>query len=394
MKAVSIIGLTIVVLAGALSSGWETMYRLFYTMAAVLLLSLVWGWVNVRWTRVRYELKTPRVQVGGRVEENLTIKNSSWLPKLWVEIRDDSTLLGRRGNGALSLGSYEQQTINLITPCERRGEFKIGPMSLVSGDPFGLFRRRLKLKVGDKVIVYPAVVPLISFGQLPGDLPGGSVQGQRAYVTTPNASGVRDYRPGDALRQIHWLNSARHRRLMVKEFDLDPLSESWLVMDLNIKEQAGSDLDSTEEWGVKVAATLANYLLDQHREVGLVTQGHTIVADRGNRQLHKLLELLAVVHSRSAVSLEELVASEGIRFTRGAVVVAITPAVDESTLAAWELLRMRGLSVAAVLLDAQSFGKEKSSLPLAGLLQAHGVPTYLVRRGDDLAHALASTLPQ
>jgi uncharacterized protein (DUF58 family) len=391
VKAASIIGLTIVVLAVALSSGWETMYRLFYTMAATLLLSLLWSWVNVRWTQVSYELKTPRVQVGGQVEEILTIQNSSWIPKLWLEIRDESTLLGRRGNGALALGSHEKRILTLTTPCPKRGEFTIGPMSLISGDPFGLFKRRRKLKVGGRVIVYPAVVPLVSFGQLPGDLPGGSVQGQRAYVTTPNSSGVREYRPGDAVRQIHWLSSARLRRLMVKEFDLDPLSESWLVLDLNRTVQVGSDQDSTEEWGVVVAATLANYFLDQHREVGLVTQGHTIVADRGNRQLHKLLELLAVIHSSSTAPIEELVASEGVRFTRGAVVVIITPDVDESALAAWQLLQARGLAVVAVLLEAQSFGNMQPSLPLAGLLQAHGVPTYLIRKGDDLAHTLAGT---
>lgn len=394
MKAASFTGLTIVILAGALSSGWEVMYRLFYAMAATLLLSILWSWANVRWTQVHYELKTPRVQVGGWVEETLAIQNSSWLPKLWLEIRDESTLLGRRGNGALSLGGHEKQIITLTTPCIKRGEFTIGPMSIISGDPFGLFKRRRKLKVGDKVIVYPPVVPLVSFGQLPGDLPGGSVQGQRAYVTTPNASGVREYRPGDAMRQIHWPSSARLRRLMVKEFDLDPLSESWLVLDLNLNAQAGFGQDSTEEWGVEVAATLANYLLSQHREVGLITQGHTIVADRGNRQLHKLLELLAVVHSSSTVSLEELVASEGIRFTRGAVAVIITPDVDENALAAWQLLQTRGVSVVAVLLEAESFGSTRSSLSLAGLLQAHSVPTYLIRKGDDLAHALARTLPQ
>lgn len=392
MKTASIIGLTIVVLAAALSGGWETMYRLFYAMAAMLVISLLWAWVNVRWTQVRYELKTPRVQAGGNAEESITIQNSSWLPKLWVEIRDDSTLFGRRGNGALSLGGYERQTLILITPCERRGEFTIGPMSLISGDPFGLFKRRRKLLINEKVIVYPSVVPLFSFGQLPGDLPGGNVRGQRAYVTTPNASGVRDYRSGDAIRQIHWRSSARLRRLMVKEFDLDPLSESWLVLDLDMNAQAGLSLDSTEECGVTVAASLANYLLDQHREVGLVTQGHTIVTDRGNRQLHKLLELLAVIHSRSTVPLEELVASEGARFTREAVVVIITPATDESALAAWQLLQARGLAAVAVLLDAQSYGKHESSAPLASLLQAHGIPTYVIRRGDDLAKALASPL--
>ena len=48
---------------------------------------------------------------------------------------------------------------------------------------------------------------------------------------TPQAAGVRDYAPGDALRRIHWPTSARRDRLMTKEFDQDPQADVWIFLD-------------------------------------------------------------------------------------------------------------------------------------------------------------------
>ena len=52
-------------------------------------------------------------------------------------------------------------------------------------------------------------MPLASFGIPEGELPGGLNTLQRAYHTTPNAAGLRDYMPGDPMNRIHWPASAR-----------------------------------------------------------------------------------------------------------------------------------------------------------------------------------------
>jgi len=277
----------------------------------------------------------------------------------------------------------------MTTPCLVRGEFNLGPVTVISGDPFGLFRRQRKLNISGKVIVYPAITELYSFARLPGELPGGSVQTQHTPFATPNAAGVRDYQPGDSLNRIHWLSSARQRRLMTKEFDLDPLSDVWLVLDLDDQVQVGSGQDSTEEWAVSVAATLANYFAGQQRQVGLITQRRVLAADRGDRQLHKLLELLAVARPESSIPLEQLVLSEETRFVRGATVVVITPSIDERWLATCSLLVSRGVTVLTVLLEASTFGSKGSPLLSISSLAAVGIRSYLLRRGDDLAAALA-----
>lgn len=389
MKAVFFLALSALIAVIALSTGWEIMFRLFYTMVGAAFISFIWARGNVRWLWYKYEIKTHRAEVGGKIEERLTLENTSFLPKLWLEIRDHSTLIGHRGTRVVGLGSYARRTFDLVTPCRVRGEFTLGPVQVASGDPFGLFRRQRKLEIGGKVLVYPAITWLQSFGRLPGELPGGNVQTERTPFSTPNAAGIRDYQSGDAMNRIHWLSTIRLGRLMVKEFDLDPISDVWLVIDLDDQVQVGTGQDATVEWSVSVTASLASYFSRQDRQLGLVTQRHVLPVDRGERQLYKVLDLLAVVKSDSSTPLEELLLANENLFRRGATVIVVTSSTDERWLGMCNLLLARGITVLAVLLEASTFGGRQSSLSAFSSLIGTGVPTYLVKLGDNLAMALA-----
>ena len=115
---------------------------------------------------------------------------------------------------------------------------------------------------------------------------------------------VRNYVPGDALTRIHWPSTARLGQFMVKEFDLDPTIDVVLMLDLDRESQAGEGDSSTEEYGVTMAASVAAYLLRQQElSVGLYVSGSAesaLALDRGERQLDRVLELLAVAHRHAA----------------------------------------------------------------------------------------------
>ena len=78
-----------------------------------------------------------------------------------------------------------------------------------------------------------------------GILPGGDAVRRRTQQVTTNAAGIRDYAPGDSFSRIHWPTSARKNRLFVKEFELDPLADVWLLMDAERTVHVGS-YDSTD----------------------------------------------------------------------------------------------------------------------------------------------------
>src|SRR5690606_29025177 len=86
------------------------------------------------------------------------------------------------------------------------------------------------------------------------------------------AATVSEYRPGDSLRHVHWMSTARRGRMMVKELEIEPSGNVWVVLDLDQRVQQGSGPMGTLEHGIVVAASLAADLLSgrDQRAVGLL----------------------------------------------------------------------------------------------------------------------------
>jgi uncharacterized protein (DUF58 family) len=388
-RALGLVGLWLVVACMAVFGDWDVMYHLAYGLLAIGLVSFGWAQVNTRQTQLRRITRSLRAQVGQPFEERVELVNHSWIPKPWIEVVDFSTLPGHSISRAVGLGPKRRLLVAARSTCRQRGRFRLGPVDLVSGDPFGLFRVRARVAGEHTIIVYPAIVDLPSFGTLPGDLPGGAIQGKRVHFTTPNVSTVREYVPGDSFNRIHWRTTARTGRLMVKDFELDPFSDLWLLLDLSRGEQVGFGPESTDEYAVTACAALAYRFLNEHREVGLITQGHVLAPDRGPRQLNKALELLAVVRSSGRARLDELMVAEDQRFSRQASVVIITATTQERWVTQCRALANRGVFTSAVLLEANTFGPADSSILLVASLAAASIPTYLIKCGEPLAAALA-----
>jgi len=408
-----------VVGAGAIGTNREILYNLWYLLTALILFSFLWAWSGVRRIRVERQLRTPRSQVGKMVEERILIHNRSRLPKLWLEVRDHSTLPHHRASRVISpLGPRRTFARTIQTRCVRRGHFTLGPLTLISGDPFGLFTitRPLSEPGAMGVIVYPATVDLPTFIPPTGFMPGGDAMHRRTHYVTTNVAGVREYAPGDSFNRIHWPSTARTGRLISKEFELDPIADVWLFLDL--EREAQSELDragwdawsqpllpwqrpptdrlppSTVEYGVTIAASLARHFIAHNRGVGLIAYGrhrYVIPADRGERQLTKILEALAVVQAEGRAPLAEVLAAEGRHLARNSTAVIITPTDRSDWIAVARDLDRRGVRIVAVLLDAASFGHPYGNTDLMTHLAANGIPTYRVREGDDLAQALTAS---
>ena len=409
-------------LIGAIGTDRELLYNLWYLVTALLLFSFLWAWTGIRWVRVERHTRTTRSQVGKVVEERLVVENRSWIPKLWLEVRDHSTLPNHQASWVInSLGARRQHNRTVQTRCLQRGRFTLGPLTLSSGDPFGLFRMTRSLEEPREMplIVYPAIVDVPAFAPLVGFLSGGDTMRRRTSYVTTDVAGVRDYVPGDGFNRIHWRSTARTGRLISKEFELDPTADVWLFLDLHrdvhIIPQWGDQpadyaqrlpwemsrglelVPSTVEYGVTVAASLAEHFLSRDRAVGFVAycpRREIIPADRGERQLTKILETLAVIRPDGRIPLAEVVAAEGRHLGRNMTAVIITPSDEEYWIAAARDLRQRGIRVIAVLIEPSSFGHFRSNEQLVHELAISGVPTYLVREGDDLAQSLAQPYGQ
>ena len=392
-RPVGILALLAITSLVALAGGWTLMFYAAWTILFLLVASYLLSIVGLRALYFNRQTRALRAEVGSYFDEKVVVENQSWIPKLWLEIEDLGQHPEHTASFVVSLGPYGRFVRPVHTLCRQRGVFQLGPVFAESGDPFGLFRQRREIDGASTLVVYPVALPLASFGRVDGELTGGALQGERVPHTTTNVSGVREYRPGDTFNRIHWRSSARQRQLMVKEFELDPFADIWLVLDLDQRIMAGSGVESVEEYAVTICASLAKYFLDENRAVGFAAQGLHLSPDRGTRQLLKIFEVLAFVRPVRNVSLEELLVAEQRRFSRTDTIVVVTASREDAWVSLMRSLRLRGVHGQAVLLDASTFGRGvPSSLGILGALAAARVPTYVVKRGDSIQRSLAAPL--
>jgi uncharacterized protein (DUF58 family) len=237
------------------------------------------------------------------------------------------------------------------------------------------------------VLIYPQATELPNFYVPPANLPGEGRFRKRTHYVTPNASGIRNYEPGDSFNRIHWPTTARTGELMVKLFELDPASDIWVILDLDKRVHVGEGEEGSEEAAVKIAASIARFFLVANRSVGFICHGKRLFleeAERGAQHYTRILEALALSKADGDVPIGALVNAESKRFGRHTTVVVITPSTSEEWVGSLQFIAERGVKVAAVLLEPSTFGGTDNSLMVFGALAASDVYTYLVRQSDDL----------
>ena len=402
--------LLIVSLLTGLFTGRALFFNLAYLLAAVMVISLIWAWLSVRGIALGRSTRTRRSQVGRIFRESFRVRNTNLLPKLWLEIRDHSTLPGHRASHVVptlfSRGNYQW---DVETTCVARGEYQLGPLTVISGDPFGFFLTPRRINVTERVIIYPMTVAVNDFILPMGFLSGGDAQRHLTHQVTTNASSIRPYVTGDSMNRIHWKSTARTGDLMVKEFELDPLVDIWLFNDFSSDSlyedpsiqrvgQIGNIIPgtqtipaSTEEYGVIIAASLAQYFVESERAVGYAAYTpyrQVFQPDRGNRQLTRILQTLAVARSTSNHSLKEMLSLETPHFTRGTTLIIITSSCDIEWVAEAQILIRRGIRPMCIFIDPNTFNHYSDSDEMRGMLQLAKIPTIIISKNDDLTAAL------
>lgn len=398
-------------LFGLAVSGQVIYARLAYLWIFLIGSSYLLARTGLDGVQLRRYARVERSEVGHVFEEIYEVHNRSRLPRFWIEVRDLSQLPGSRGSRVLTLiNSRRSRSFVSRTRLASRGVFVLGPTELHSGDLFGLFSTK-RIYPSDKyLIVFPRLVDLFGLPNPPGLLPGGQAVRRRTHQITPNAATVRDYATGDPISRIHWPSVARRNRLIVKEFELDPLAEVWIFVDAQqsahakldyaLETDAGSVIfqktgltkliPSSEEYAATLAASLAQHYLRAGRNVGYAAAGSELTilaAERGGRQLNKVIENTALFRANGATPFFDLVLGQARHLPRGSTVFLISPAVGDEIVVMCEQLRRLGQRV-LLLLDAASFGGMAGSYELGEKLSAMGVPNVVIDEGKPLASAL------
>ena len=171
------------------------------------------------------------------------------------------------------LKPHEKLQVDRQIPSLKRGFFKLSKISLLGGDPAGLFKRRRNFHIPAEIMIYPKAVNLSS-------LP---IRFKRRIMSAPTGRplgiagqglsffGIREYRATDEIRFIHWKATAAKGKLMVKEFEANTVDRVIILLDSYYK-SIGNDLnDNNFEFLIKTTASIVTYLAEMYCNIYFYT---------------------------------------------------------------------------------------------------------------------------
>jgi uncharacterized protein (DUF58 family) len=343
-----------ILLIAAFSTELEFLFYLVYLAILVIGGSYILTRLGLADLEAGYAVSQLTGHVGDRLQVTYTLRNTSRLPKPWLEIHNPTTLPGGLPGRAITLGTRSERSWLVRVPLIRRGHFRIEPLQIRTGDPFGFFEASASVGQGIAVVVYPRVEKLPMWRLPPASIEGSHAAPERTLQTTPLATAVRPYAPGDSFNRIHWRSTARHGEIQVKEFELEQTADAWIFLDLDRSVQVGHGEESTVEVAVRVAASIADKALLENRAVGMTINAHRMAilpADRGSRQHLKVMQLLAAVEGDGSTPLAESLVSAAGRLRRGMTAIVITASLDQAWVRPIAALRTRGIRSVVVTVD-------------------------------------------
>jgi uncharacterized protein (DUF58 family) len=383
----------------AFSTGLDFLFFLVYLAVAIGVGSWLYARYGLRGIRADYRVLNPRTHVGEVLQAVYRVENDDRFPKPWVECWNDSTLPASLPGRVIGLPARGRRQWLAKVTVGRRGTYRLGALRVRTGDPFGLFSSEMMVGHPTGVVVFPEVVPLPHWRLPPSPIDGTTPVRRRFEAASPLVSSVRPYVHGDAINRIHWLSSARHGELHVKEFDLEQAADLWIVLDLERAVHAGLGNDASVETAVSIAASVALRTLADNRSVAMTASARRIQVhqpDRGPRVEQKLLHLLANIQADGITPLAEVMTATLPQLRRGMTVCIVTGSTDRTWVRALSALRRRGVAALVILLDRSSYiGVDPDDQARAELgavrhaLAEYDIEHRLVRRGDDIAEAIA-----
>jgi uncharacterized protein (DUF58 family) len=360
LRRIQILVIAAILVVAAFSTGLPFLFYLVYLGVLVVGGSYVLTRLGLADLEAGYAVNALSGHVGEKLRVTYTLRNTSRILKPWLEIHNPTSLPGNLPGRAISLGGGTERSWLIRTPLTRRGHLRIEPLQIRTGDPFGFFESSAAVGRGVAVVVYPRIEPIPLWKLPPASIEGSHASPERTLQTTPLATGIRPYAPGDSMNRIHWKSTARHGDIQVKEFDLERTADAWIVLDLQRSIQVGDGDESTVEAAVRVAAAVADKALLENRAVGMTVNAHRtayLPADRGGRQHLKIMQMLAAVDGDGASPLVETLVSSMGKIRRGMTVVVITPSLERDWLKPLATLRTRGVGSVVVTFDVAAFDR-------------------------------------
>jgi uncharacterized protein (DUF58 family) len=242
----------------------------------------------------------------GEEERNAFDRAFAWFRWQWLLSRK-RMFEGGGSASELRLAAGESKRVMMeITPL-RRGVIRLDNLRVLLPDPLGLFQSFVWVEAPPATVI---VLPR-RYRLPPVELPGAAAyqltgeSNTNAIGNSGEFTGLRDYRPGDPLRQIHWKSWARIGKPIVKELEDTFYPRHGLVLDTLSTHRHDEGFEECVSVAASFAASLdtGDTLLDL---MFVKDEAHRVTAGRGVERAEKLLEVLAGVTPTRGGTLDAL----------------------------------------------------------------------------------------
>lgn len=349
-------GMAVYLLGGQTQIGW--LYLLDAMIWSLVALSALLPWWSLRSLRINRQvwLASPSEQLdqalpveGGTVEVRLTVTNRGRLPRYFVRVAEECPLEEPEARSKTfllpSVGARSDVTFSYTAACYRRGRYTSATAVLETAAPLGLFVRRRRFDLPLKVTVYP------ESSEIEGVPASNDVWADEGRMVRSGAAsdfyGSREYQYGDPLRHIHWRNTARLGRFVVKEFE--EASQGSIAVAFETTREWGVGKETTAEYAIKIAASLARHGGGAGRSIGILAGPAPLI----EASWLEAMDYLAGLALGEAASLDELTASP----EAGRTLVAIVPARDTGLIPTIQHLAEREGRLVVVLTEGFASGE-------------------------------------
>ncbi len=385
------LGLGAVALAAAFASGSRPLGVVGVGFLLAWGITWFWSWLAERPLAVSLEAVPEHAVEGDRVSVDAVVRRPSRIPLGSLALELTVGRLGRRSQRLRRHGRVTRTTVDL-GPLPR-GVFAIADPEVVVGDLLGLVSVKPPLTCERlTVVVRPRLVALDGLFSEAGNIGG---DGRRLLLR--RAAGfdfhsVREYEQGESLRRVHWPTSARRGQLMVKELEDTAHDGVVVLLDCDPAGSVGASPDSSFDAAVRAAGSILQAHVTRGRAATLVTTGSDgqVVPVRSTRgELGAAVTCLAAAYPDARHGLAQIL--HGNPALAGAAELVIVTCTREPRSFSAMLAVAARRAVSLVWVDAASFASrptraEPGVLRIAG----HGIPTAVVRKGDDLAAVLSA----
>ena len=368
-------------------------FTILYLFVGVYILAQVWSRRVMQ--RLQINRKMPqRAFSGDQVEVTLSFTNQSSLPIPWLMFTESLPieLFAQTFREVVTLSGKETHTTHYDLTTRKRGYYKIGPLTLQTGDILGIRKELVGQFDPDHLIVYPRVVPITQLG-LPAHSPQVILPTSVPLFQDPSRMiGVRSYNPGDNPRHIHWPASAASGQMLVKQFQPAIARDNVIFLNMDRADYAQRGYpDTAVEMAIIVAASLSNHFtVIEKLAIGLTTTGldplteqmqqFVLPPNKGQGQLMQILEILARVQAVEETHFLDKLRQHAIHLAWGTTAIIITShetrALQETAL----LLKRAGLRITLVLVTPPRSRAEAPEETLPPL----DLPVFTIRKERDI----------